>query len=70
MSATEQHLIRNATKEEAKIDCCGDRYSCNVDYDESVAKSYVAQMKAWPNFEAALVLIEDGKEVSRERIKM
>lgn len=40
------------------------------DYDESVAKSYVAQMKAWPNFEAALVLIEDGKEVSRERIKM
>ena len=39
------------------------------DYDESVAKSYVAQMKAWSNFEAALVLIEDGKEVSRERIK-
>ncbi len=27
-----EHLIRLATKEEAKIDCCGDRYECNVDY--------------------------------------
>ncbi len=30
MSALERHLIRQATKEEAKVDCCGDRYSCDV----------------------------------------
>lgn len=39
------------------------------DYDETTAKSYIAQMKSWVNFEAALVLIEDGKEISREKIK-
>lgn len=39
------------------------------DFDEKIAKSFVAQMKSWANFEAALVILEDGKEISRERIK-
>ena len=28
----EKHLVRRATKEEQAIDCCGDRWSCYVDY--------------------------------------
>jgi len=29
---SEKHIIRRANKEEAKQDCCGDRYECNVEY--------------------------------------
>lgn len=33
-----QHRYRLATTEEAKWDCCGDRYSCNVVYVCSCGK--------------------------------
>lgn len=42
-----------------------------ADEDEviRVLKSFSAQMKAWKNFEAWLLVMEDGVEMSREHIK-
>lgn len=34
----QNHIVRKANKEESKIDCCGDRYPCNVAYICSCGK--------------------------------
>lgn len=34
-----------------------------------LAASWTSQMKSWVNFQADLLLFEDGKEISREHVR-
>ena len=40
-----------------------------LDEATKLAKSYAEQMVAWTNFEAWVIIFEDGREVGRDHIK-
>lgn len=45
----------------------GDKFTSSTILIE--AASYISQMKVWSNFEAYVLLFEDGKEIGREHVK-
>lgn len=45
-------------------------HECRDDEETlKILKGFGDQMRSWPDFEASLVVLEDGKEISRERIR-